>query len=193
MYLGSNTTCSPDPCAAFAGACCVNGNGTCHLSFAAGCTDSPNVSFRGVGTTCAPELCVGACCNSATAACSVTNFFGCQFGGIMYLGNNTTCSPNPCGPSPGACCRGTACTVGPGSSCTGGLFQGGSTACGPAGNPTTCCPANFNLVGGLSVQDIFDFLAAYFAGTAAADFNHVGGVTVQDIFDFLAAFFANCS
>jgi hypothetical protein len=54
------------------------------------------------------------------------------------------------------------------------------------------CAADFNGQGGVTVQDIFDFLAAYFAGEAGADFNHVGGVTVQDIFDFLAAYFAGC-
>jgi hypothetical protein len=42
------------------------------------------------------------------------------------------------------------------------------------------------------VQDIFDFLAGWFAGNPAADFNGVGGITVQDIFDFLAAWFAGC-
>jgi hypothetical protein len=54
------------------------------------------------------------------------------------------------------------------------------------------CPADFNGVGGVTVQDIFDFLAAYFANSPSADFNHVGGVTVQDIFDFLAAYFTGC-
>ncbi len=54
------------------------------------------------------------------------------------------------------------------------------------------CPADFNGVGGLNVQDIFDYLAAWFAGAPAADFNHVGGLNVQDIFDFLAAWFAGC-
>ena len=54
------------------------------------------------------------------------------------------------------------------------------------------CPADFNGVDGLNVQDIFDFLAAWFAGDPRADFNGVGGITVQDIFDFLAAWFAGC-
>jgi hypothetical protein len=44
----------------------------------------------------------------------------------------------------------------------------------------------------VTVQDIFDFLAAYFAGDTRADFNGAGGITVQDIFDFLAAYFAGC-
>ena len=59
--------------------------------------------------------------------------------------------------------------------------------------PDSCsCRANFNGVNGLSVQDIFDFLAAFFQGLPAANFNGVNGITVQDIFDFLAAYFAGC-
>ncbi len=54
------------------------------------------------------------------------------------------------------------------------------------------CPQNFNGADGLTVQDIFDFLAAWFSGQPAADFNHADGITVQDIFDFLAAWFAGC-
>ncbi len=55
------------------------------------------------------------------------------------------------------------------------------------------CRADFNGVGGVTVQDIFDFLVAYFANLPSADFNGVGGVTVQDIFDFLVAYFAGCA
>lgn len=54
------------------------------------------------------------------------------------------------------------------------------------------CPADFNGVGGVSVQDVFDYLAAYFAGGPDADFDGASGVTVQDLFDFLAAYFAGC-
>ena len=35
--------------------------------------------------------------------------------------------------------------------------------------------------GAVSVQDVFDFLGAYFMGLGAADVNGVGGVTVQDV------------
>ncbi len=42
----------------------------------------------------------------------------------------------------------------------------------------------------ISVQDIFDFLAAWFGGGPGADWNGDGNVTVQDIFDFLADWFA---
>lgn len=59
--------------------------------------------------------------------------------------------------------------------------------------PTPACPADFNQSGSLTVQDIFDFLAAYFGGESGADFNGAGGITVQDIFDYLAAYFAGCA
>ncbi|MCC6320739.1 MAG: hypothetical protein IT438_04805 [Phycisphaerales bacterium] len=55
-----------------------------------------------------------------------------------------------------------------------------------------CCPADFNNSGDVTVQDIFDFLAAYFSQDRDADFNQSGNVTVQDIFDYLAAYFEGC-
>ena len=54
------------------------------------------------------------------------------------------------------------------------------------------CIADFNNSGAVTVQDIFDFLAAWFAANPSADINDAGGITVQDIFDFLAAWFAGC-
>ncbi|MCC6321002.1 MAG: hypothetical protein IT438_06130 [Phycisphaerales bacterium] len=54
------------------------------------------------------------------------------------------------------------------------------------------CPGDFNGDGSTSVQDIFDFLEAYFSNDPAADING-GGVSVQDIFDFLAAYFSACA
>jgi hypothetical protein len=41
------------------------------------------------------------------------------------------------------------------------------------------------------VQDIFDFLGAWFGGNTMADING-GGLAVQDIFDFLTAWFGGC-
>ena len=52
------------------------------------------------------------------------------------------------------------------------------------------CPGDHNLSGVVSVQDIFDFLADYFAGSLRADYNNSGTLSVQDIFDFLAIYFA---
>jgi len=59
--------------------------------------------------------------------------------------------------------------------------------------PIQTCAADYNGSGGLSVQDIFDFLAAYFSSNPRGDFNGVAGITVQDIFDFLASYFAGCT
>jgi autotransporter-associated beta strand protein len=57
------------------------------------------------------------------------------------------------------------------------------------GNP---CAADTNGSGDLSVQDIFDFLTIWFAGSTGADFNQSGQTTVQDIFDFLTNWFNGC-
>lgn len=54
------------------------------------------------------------------------------------------------------------------------------------------CRADVNGSGSVSVQDVFDFLSAYFSGTAAGDFNQSGAVSVQDIFDYLTAYFVGC-
>ena len=54
------------------------------------------------------------------------------------------------------------------------------------------CPADINDSGELSVQDIFDFLAKFFAASPEADFSISGDLSVQDLFDFLAAYFRGC-
>jgi len=98
-------------------------------------------------------------------------------------------------PVTGACCRGSTCAaaVAP-ADCTGpnSAFTGANIACNAPDNSTSpCCKADFNHVAGITVQDIFDFLIAYFAGNATADINGVDGITVGDIFAFLIAYFAN--
>jgi enterochelin esterase-like enzyme len=62
-----------------------------------------------------------------------------------------------------------------------------------------CAAADFNESGGVTVQDIFDFLAGWNSQStggpimiASADFNGQDGITVQDIFDFLEAWIAGC-
>lgn len=54
------------------------------------------------------------------------------------------------------------------------------------------CPGDFNNDHEETIQDIFAFLNAWFAGLPTGDFNHSGESTVQDIFDFLSAWFAGC-
>ncbi|HMN42683.1 MAG TPA: GC-type dockerin domain-anchored protein [Phycisphaerales bacterium] len=75
-----------------------------------------------------------------------------------------------------------------------GTVDGGSAPIAvlltPVVTPPACVP-DFNHSGGLEVQDIFDFLNAWFAGDPAADVNG-HGLGVDDIFDFLNAWFAGC-
>jgi aminopeptidase N len=54
------------------------------------------------------------------------------------------------------------------------------------------CRADIDGDGVLTVQDIFDFLTAWFAGTPQGDFDSSGTLTAVDIFDFLSAWFAGC-
>lgn len=53
------------------------------------------------------------------------------------------------------------------------------------------CQADFNSSGAVTVQDLFDFLTAWFAGDPQADITG-GGLGVQDIFDFLSLWFVGC-
>lgn len=67
-------------------------------------------------------------------------------------------------------------------------FTVGSTATLNASGTRVACPCDWNHTGGITVQDIFDFLNSYFAGSG--DFNGADGTTVQDIFDFLMCYFS---
>jgi hypothetical protein len=91
----------------------------------------------------------------------------------------------------GACCLGSSCIITTQAACT-GTWQGAGSACGAAGNPTTCCRANFDGANGVQVADIFAFLSAWFAGSPSANIDGVNGVAVPDIFAFLSLWFAGC-
>jgi hypothetical protein len=54
------------------------------------------------------------------------------------------------------------------------------------------CPADFDCSEGLSVEDIFAYLDAWFAGNAAADLDADPGLQTNDIFAFLNAWFSGC-
>ncbi len=81
-------------------------------------------------------------------------------------------------------------------------FSDGYALCVPSGatvyspssmSPATCsCRADFNSTGSVTVQDIFDFLAAWFVQNPRADFNADTQITIQDIFDFLTVWFTGC-
>ncbi|MCC6320117.1 MAG: hypothetical protein IT438_01625 [Phycisphaerales bacterium] len=53
------------------------------------------------------------------------------------------------------------------------------------------CACDWNSTGGLTLQDLFDFLTDWF--NSDGDFNGAGGTTLQDIFDYLTCYFTGCS
>jgi hypothetical protein len=136
----------------------------------------------------------GACCTAGI--CTITTASACA---ATFHGIGTACSPATCPPA-GVCCRGTTCnTTVSQASCTapapiGALYVTTSGVCNTAGSTTTpCCYADFNKNGSLQVQDIFDFLNAWFAGSLYAKVGGdgaSGALAVADIFDFLNAWFA---
>lgn len=70
---------------------------------------------------------------------------------------------------------------------------GGISSPGIARWGVSDCLADANGDGAVSVQDVFEFLGAFFAGDPRADIDGSGTVSVQDVFEFLAAYFAGCS
>jgi hypothetical protein len=104
-----------------------------------------------------------ACCFS-DGTCTVALSGACPSGSTQQAAS-TTCSPNNCpAPQIGACCnpRTGACVVLESALCTPlGTFRGTGTSCSPNQCPIRC-PADFNGVNGVTVQDIFDFLSAFF-------------------------------
>jgi hypothetical protein len=62
----------------------------------------------------------------------------------------------------------------------------------PVPTPPAACAADFDHSGMLAVQDIFAFVAAWFAQEPRADWNGQNGLTEQDIFDYLGAWFVGC-
>lgn len=132
----------------------------------------------------------GACC--VAAACSTVSASQCtRLGGAFQLG--AACGPQSCAPSTGACCRGSTCATTTAAECMGfaSSFSGAGTVCNTFGmnNNSPCCFADYNHDGNVAVQDIFDFLFAYFNGQSGANVNNDGSVTVQDIFDYLFLYF----
>ncbi len=178
------------------GACCLP-EGVC----TAGITEPGCIAwrgtFRGVGTTCVGVSCpmpLGACC-SVTGACSLLPANICTLFG-QWRGPGTLC-PAACLP-PGVCCRGSTCATGVAATdcvpqgAAGAVFISGTQACNISGSRSSpCCLADFNKLDGIDIQDIFDFLNAWFAQNSLANFGGQPGaaLTIQNIFDFLNAWF----
>lgn len=98
----------------------------------------------------------------------------------------------PSSPPTGACCVGSSCSATTEPECTGPntRFAGVNTICNAPGDLTIpCCKADFDQSGATTLQDLFDYLGAWFDTSPSADING-GGVTLQDLFDYLTGYFA---
>ncbi len=166
-------------------------------SLSAALTPQPNTprnSFGMANTAGQVQVPPGACC--VGSECSIRIQFSCTaLDGTWTLGG--TCASTPCtAPISGACCRGVLCSITTPAACTGtNTTFNGAPLCNPSGNNSSpCCRADFNHVNGLSIQDIFDYLNAWFAGSLTTDTenNGAGPLTIQSIFNFLNLWFAGC-
>jgi hypothetical protein len=109
------------------------------------------------------------CCAFNGAGCAVVDSDVCsQLGGIMHS-ESSTCAAVDCPHTLyAACCRGATCefiTVAACAAAPAGRGLAPGTPCSPPspGGPNVCCGADFNNSGTLQVQDIFDFISAWFA------------------------------
>jgi hypothetical protein len=153
------------------GACCFSTAGACVITQVVDC-DAAGGNFD-AGIACGPAFCPpapprGGCCNPGTSVCTVTTLETCTALGGAWRGDNTSCNLAICPvvlPT-GACCLGATCDLSISVFCSirGGRYLGNGSTCSPVGGVNPCCPADFNNSGEVSVQDLFDFIASYFAG-----------------------------
>lgn len=54
------------------------------------------------------------------------------------------------------------------------------------------CRADWNGVGGSTIDDLFLYMNAWFTSDGAADFDFSGGVSIDDLFQYLNAWFVGC-
>ncbi len=182
IFRGIGVACGADTCK---GACCDTSN-ACTITGQGGCTGT----FIGLGTVCNPSPCPitppGACCLGNGSCTSVADAAAC---GGRFLGSGSTCGANTCA---GVCCAGSVCLTITPNQCNAlpwSLFVPTQLTC-PGTLTSPCCKSDFNHVGGVGVQDIFDFLAAWFNSSPLCDIDGDSTVAVADIFAFLAAWFA---
>jgi hypothetical protein len=97
-----STTCTPNPCPR--GSCCSAG-GACGITGQNGCPPA-NFTLNG---TCAPaNLCAGACCNTATFACTLNDAAGCGVGNTFQGGGSVCTTVGICPAPPNDQCASAA-------------------------------------------------------------------------------------
>jgi len=92
LWLGPGTSCDPNPCADYIGACCAI-EGTCTIELVSEC----EYQWQGAGTACDPNPCTpaGACC--INDVCVILTEVECGEAAGTYTGDGVACEPeNPC-------------------------------------------------------------------------------------------------
>lgn len=97
----------------------------------------------------------------------------------------------------GACCRGATCATTTSAACTGPFnsFTATGTACNAgSNNQSPCCKADFDHIGGPTLDDLFIFLNQWFQASplAAVSSNGAASPSLDDIFIYIAIWFAGC-
>jgi hypothetical protein len=198
-WTQSGSCMSTNPCQLTQLGTCCAASGSCSSSLQTACASG---SVWTQGATCTSNPCPqpGFCCDIA-GSCTFTPLNACATSSGSVWTQGGSCAPNPC---VGVCCRGATCnTTFTLATCTvsglgtaGAVFSSAATVCnaGPVSS-SPCCYADYNKVGSVTVQDIFDFLSDWFGGRSFAKTGSDGTaatLSVQNIFDFLSAWFAGC-
>jgi hypothetical protein len=137
--------------------------------FANGFWSAQSGGHPAIRVTASVYVAPAACCNGhGGGGCVVLSQSDCAaLGGAFATGVATCAAANCPAITPGACCTGAACLLRTPAQCTGtSRYLGAGAPCTPVGpgGPNPCCAADFDNSGGLSTQDIFSFLNAWFAG-----------------------------
>lgn len=201
LPCGASNTYTLRVTPALSGACCVFGQ-ACVVVPQPVCTQLGGGAWYGASTVCTPpsgpgpnDACESVACCNVNGTCSFRTAAECGSLGMNPGASFSTCTPNTCPQPPSVCCRGTTCQTNVAqASCAGAntQFVPMLADCNAVGNNTTpCCKADFNKTNGVSVQDIFDYLAAWFGSDPIANIttNGVGIPSVQALFDYLGAWF----
>jgi hypothetical protein len=94
----------------------------------------------------------------------------------------------------GACCAGSTCGVQAQLDCTGDShrFVGVNTVCITDRHTASCCPADFDQSGSVSVQDLFSFIQSWAAGSPMADLSADTSIGVDDLIGYVQSYVRGC-
>jgi hypothetical protein len=205
-WQGPGTVCGVTPCPP-GGSCCV-GTACAYLT-AAACAGQGGVWTENADATVCSSVLIqpcqprGVCCFPNQSCLFGSLQSNCEnAGGTWTAGTQTgACDfASACGGATSVvCCRGSTCAVVAAADCTVpagpvvGVALPDASGCGVSNSATAgCCFADFNKLGGVTIDDIFIYLNAWFAPSEFANVGEPGTPNIDDIFIFLNAWFVGC-